>query len=73
MQGMSLFCRPSLERRERLDLTEAQILTIAGPATDEIDGDNVWMFTERDLFRLAWELFDVATPCAQAKDGARSP
>ena len=42
-----------LERYENLDLTDANIMEVAGPATGEIGGVDLWELGAKDLTRLA--------------------
>ena len=49
-----------LERLENLDLTDAQIMEVAGPATSEIDGVDLWELGAKDLTRLAGAILAAA-------------
>ena len=43
-----------------LDLPDASILGVAGPPTDQIGGQPVWMLGQRDILRLAHDLLHAA-------------
>lgn len=49
-----------LERYANLDLTDEQIMQIAGPPTDAIGDKPVWMLGQRDLTRLARAILAAA-------------
>ena len=49
-----------LERFENLDLTDAQIMEVAGPATSEIGGVDLWELGAKDLTRLARAILAAA-------------
>ncbi|MDR6860546.1 hypothetical protein [Variovorax guangxiensis] len=55
-----------LERYEGLELTDEQILAVAGPPTDSLGGKDVWMLGTRDLTRLARQFLAAAM---QARSG----
>ena len=53
--------RDEIERLERQpELSDARVLEVAGPATDQIGGKDVWMLGSKDLLRLAHELLHAA-------------
>jgi len=49
-----------LERFEKLDLTDAQILAAAGPATGSLDSEGLWELRSHDLIRLARRILEAA-------------
>jgi len=49
-----------LDRLSALNLTDEQIMRVAGPATDQIGGCDVWMLGTQDLIRLARALLTAA-------------
>jgi len=49
-----------LERFENLDLTDAQILEVAGPATIEFGAVGLWELGANDLIRLARAILAAA-------------
>ena len=53
--------RDEIECLERQpELPDARVLEVAGPATDQIGGKDVWMLGENDLVRLAGDLLTRA-------------
>ena len=53
--------RDEIERLELPpELPDARIMEVAGPATDQIGGKDVWMLGRKDLLRLAHDLVQAA-------------